>query len=194
MHTREQLEQLKLAELRAIAKEKGIDLPTVGLSKPAAVALILGEPPPAPPARGSGQEPPAEGDTAKDGRKGKAPKSLAELVGMFLTAIPLAVAKVKQRGTDELADSKDRRYFHSLGNGDGVVCVEELNFHARSGYDDNFRLNALEAAKRCLNYNFGGRDAKTQSLTYDALPPFDQRNRVVVMVAILPPAETSDQE
>jgi len=122
----------------------------------------------------------------------EAGKPLVPSVGIedFLSGVPLKAPMIKVRGEDQL--SKDRRYATRF-QPDGFVHVEELNFRNSSGYDDNWRRNAMSALERGTNLDFGKRDQGGLPV-FDKLPPFDQMNRVIVLLAVLPAAEAEPED
>lgn len=102
----------------------------------------------------------------------------------LMPGVVLKAPIVKVRGLE--GPSEDRRTFQKMDS-NRFVQVEEINFRTAVGYDDNWKLNAEAALKRCLDNDFGPLDA-SGAPGFSNLPPFDPKNRVVVILAVLPPA------
>jgi hypothetical protein len=108
---------------------------------------------------------------------------------LLLNAVPFITPEIPKPGAlGETMLSEDRRYWHTLSKS-LFFHVEERNFRNTSGYDPNWIANAKAAVSECLRHQWGSLDAKTGSMTYDALPPHKQNNRVIVMVALVPGPE-----
>ena len=201
--TRKELEAMDLDQLKAFGKDQGLDPDALATKKDAVKAILelikaaaAANQPPAPPqdpAPPAPPEPPAPTPPAptppaelEPETRRKKPGTVGEFIAGFFNALPLKFDMVKGRGDDRPQHSLVRRLFN-LQEPEAFVHVEELVFYGQSGYDSNFQLNAVSAAQRAVSHQFGGLDRITGTKLFDGLPKFSPDNRLVVLVAILPP-------